>query len=334
MPENGSKVTESWRTTLAFDPVPALLAWPDEALRTFVRRDLLGEDVPPAETLWELPGAVRQVQRQRDNGSWRYAGKADTPRQNYSLLETFRTLGILVERYGFTRDHPAIAHAAEYVFSCQTADGDIRGILGNQTIPYYHGALLALLSTAGYAKDERLQRGLDWLLTVRQDDGGWIVPAQAVPPKQRTDAFWTGPPVTPDPTLPHAHLATGMALRAFAAQPDPGWRARPEVQAAGKALKRRFFQADKYNDRRHKSYWFKFQFPFWWSNLLTALDTLSYLGFSRDDTDIAAALAWFREEQEEDSLWPTGYGSGRKARENQIWVGLAVCRMLGAYFGS
>ena len=40
--------------------------------------------------------------------------------------------------------------------------------------------------------------------------------------------------------------------------------------------------------------WLKFQFPFWWTNLLTALDTLFWLGFSRDDDDIARGLGWYR----------------------------------------
>jgi hypothetical protein len=120
-----------------------------------------------------------------------------------------------------------------------------------------------------------------------------------------------------------------MALRAFAAHPD--YRYRPEVITAGEALKSRFFQADKYNDRKAKSYWFKFQFPFWWSNLLTALDTLLKLGFERKDADVAKGLDWFIRNQAEDGLWPTGYGHGRKAARNRCRVGLAVCRMLRGF---
>lgn len=116
-----------------------------------------------------------------------------------------------------------------------------------------------------------------------------------------------------------------MALRPLAAHPD--YRNRPEVQQAGKCLKSRFFQADKYNDRRAPSYWLKFQFPFWWNSLLCALDSLCRLGFTREDPDIARGLEWFAANQQEDGLWPTGYGSGRKAATNRRWVGLAVCRI-------
>jgi hypothetical protein len=228
--------------------------------------------------------------------------------------------------YGVHRDHPTLRKAAAYLFSCQTPEGDIRGILGNQYMPYYHGAILELLIKAGYADDPRVGKGLAWLLAMRQDDGGWLVPAQTVPPKQKTGAFWLGDPLPPDRSKPHAHLATGMALRAFAAH--PAYRRHPEVIAAGGALKSRLFRPDKYNDRRASSYWLKFQYPFWWTSLLTALDTLSYLGFGREDRDVATGLDWFLSNQAADGLWETGYGSGKGSQQNRCWVGLAVCRVL------
>ena len=163
----------------------------------------------------------------------------------------------------------------------------------------------------------------------RQSDGGWIVPAQAVPPKQRPPEFWLGAPIPPDRSRPHAHLATGMVLRAFAAH--PAYHQRPEVTAAAEALQSRFFKADKYNDRRAASYWLKFQYPFWWTSLLTALDTLSRLGFDCQDEGIAQGLNWFLTHQSTDGLWDTGYGAGRRAQENRYWVGLAACRVLKCF---
>lgn len=309
---------------LPLDPLPALLAWDDPALAYFVRRDLLAEAVAPIETLWKLPEAARLVQKQQADGAWRYPDPR--PGTNYSLLETYRQLGVLVEMFGFTRTHPAIQQAAGYVFSCQTDEGDIRGILGNQTMPYYHGALLELLIKAGYADDPRVARGVDWLLAARQDDGGWVVPAQLVPAQDKTPEFWRGPTLPTDRAKPHSHLATGMALRAFAVH--PAYRQRSEVQAAGNALKARLFQPDRYYDHKAPSYWLKFQFPFWWTSLLTALDTLSWLGFDPADPPIARGLDWFRTHQSADGLWATGYGSGPRAEGMRRWVGLAICRVL------
>ncbi|MBN1659360.1 MAG: terpene cyclase/mutase family protein [Anaerolineae bacterium] len=330
--EDSEPKSGAWFDVLNVNPLPTLFAWDDPALHYFVRRDLLGEPAGPLESLWDAPEPVRLIRRQQPDGSWRYPGKSYDPETGtqYDLLETYRTLRVLVETYGFHHGHPALVKAAEYVLTYQTDEGDIRGIIGNQYMPYYHGAILELLVKAGYEEDARIEKGLEWLLSVRQDDGGWIVPAQAVPSKQRTIEFWLGAPVPPARARPHAHLATGMALRPFAAH--PAYRGHPAVIAAGHALKSRFFQGDKYNDRKAPSYWLKFQFPFWWTSLLTALDTLTLLGFDRHDRDVSRGLEWFLTNQSADGLWETGYGAGRGAQENRCRVGLAVCRVLERLF--
>jgi len=323
-----------WLEWLRIDPLPNLLAAGDGALRTLARRDLVGEPVASMELLWALPPAQRLLQAQQVDGSWRYPGqnRALYPAINYDLLETFRSLGQLVEKYGFDRRHAAIGRAAEYLFSCQTAEGDFRGILGTQYMPYYHGAITELLIKAGYAGDPRLEKGMEWLLSMRQDDGGWIVPLQAVPAGEKTRELWSAPPIAPDRSRPHAHMATGMVLRAFAAHPR--YRRADEVRVAGERLKSRLFQADKYNDRQASSYWYKFQYPFWWTNLLTALDSLSQIGFPADDPRVRDGLDWFRDHQQGDGLWPTQYEQVKrpevsaKERESQLWVALAVCRVI------
>lgn len=174
------------RHELKIDPLPALLDLGDEALTYFLRRDLLCASIPEITTRWTLPEPVRLVKRQRTDGSWKYAGKVANREtgQNYTLLESFRNLRLLVGFCGFTHEPPGLKRVAECIFSCQSPEGDIRGILGNQYMPYYHGAMLELLVKADICDDPRLELGLEWLLDMRQADGGWIVPAQA------DDALW------------------------------------------------------------------------------------------------------------------------------------------------
>ena len=188
-----------WLSRLRRDPVPVLLTADDLALIYFVRRDLCGEEIGAITSSWELLEPRRLLRKQRTDGSWRYAGgnPETSSGSNYAVLETYRSLGVLVEMYGLDRSHPKLAAAAEYIFSCQTAEGDIRGVLGNQYMPYYHAAILELLIKAGYADDARVTRGLEWLLSVRQTDGGWIVPMQPCRPGNAAATSGQGRPCRP-----------------------------------------------------------------------------------------------------------------------------------------
>ena len=322
----------NWLGMLKVNPIEELIKVEEPALSYYVRRDLLHEKVGEVTSLWQLHEPVKLVEKQQEDGCWRYVGSGAKkyPYFNHDLVETFRNLRTLVHMYGFNRKSSAIVSAAEYIFSNQHPEGDIRGILGTQYMPYYMGVIFELLILAGYQNDPRIERGLQWLLAVQQDDGGWIIPSQMVPAREKTADFWQQEPLPPDRSLPHAHLATGMVLRAFTAHPE--YRQHECVIKAAASLKQRFFQVDKYNDRKSADYWVKFQYPFWWQNLLSALDTLGKLGYSKEDDDIQKGLDWFIRNQEQDGLWPTGYQSGKGAVRNRLWVGLAVCRVLKHYF--
>ena len=329
----------TWTDQLPVNPLPTLFDAEQVSLHFFVRRDLMDQQVGPVEELWELPKPARILRKQQPDGSWRYPGsnRGGFPEINYDLLQTWKNLGRLVEMFGLDRTNPAVNAAAEYIFSCQTEEGDIRGVLGTQYMPYYHSIMAEVLIRAGYQDDPRIEKALDWLLAMRQDDGGWIIPLQAIPARQKTPEIWSAPPVPPDRSLPFSHLATGMALRGLAVHPE--YCTRKEVRTAAELLKARFFRPDKYNDRKAPHYWTKFQFPFWWSNILTALDSLSLLGFSADDEDVQKGLDWFVSNQGENGLWRTSYEQAKrkelsaKEQDAMLWVGLAVCRTIKRFSG-
>lgn len=149
-----------WQSIFKYDAAEPLLLSDNPAVAFFAKRDLLGEASLDTKNLWDLPMAKKIVRKQQNNGSWKYPGgnKQIRSTENYNQLETFRQLGYLVEMFGFDNNSPVIARAAEYLFSFQTAAGDIRGILGNQYTPYYTAAMLELLIKAGYADDPESQR--------------------------------------------------------------------------------------------------------------------------------------------------------------------------------
>ena len=160
---------------LRVDPSSLLASSSNPAIAFFARRDLLGERPGPASDLWELREPVRIVRRQSSDGSWKYPAPKASLRspEDYDQIETFRQLGILVEEYAITREHPAIARAAEFLLSFQTSEGDIRGIYGNQYATPYVGAIIELLVKAGYTEDPRIATTFNWMLAIRQSDGGW-----------------------------------------------------------------------------------------------------------------------------------------------------------------
>jgi len=314
---------------LECDPTSGLAASSNAAIAFFARRDLLGSREEAVSSLWELPAARRILARQRENGSWRYprANLRVRSQQHYDQLETFRQASALVEKFGFTLEHPALGRAADFLFSFQTDEGDFRGIYGNQYATTYVGAIMEILVKAGYGRDPRIARGFRWLLAVRQDDGGWAIPLRTagVPFSQFLDAGRHPEPLAGDASKPSSHLVTGMVLRAFAAQ--PARRRSAAARRAGELLASRLYTKDAYGDRDGVSYWERVSFPFWFTDIVSALDTLSLLGFHRDEEQIRAALARLRRLQRADGTFQLKLVRGAD-RDLPWWICLAVCRSL------
>ena len=176
----------------------------------------------------------------------------------------------------------------------------LRGIYGNQYATTYVGAILEVLIKAGYADDPRIAKALNWLLAMRQRDGGWAIPVRTigVPFPEFIDVERHPKPLAPDKSKPSSHLVTGMVLRAFAAH--SAWLKETEVRQAGALLADRLYKRDAYSDRRDVSYWERVSFPFWFTDIVSSLDTLSRLGFDPNTPTISTALTRLRELQRVD----------------------------------
>lgn len=316
-----------WKEIFTYDPVSALLSSGNPAIAFFTRRDLLDESDLDTELIRELPNARKIVDRQQKDGSWKYArnNAAVRSQENYDQIETFRQLGYLVESFGFDRSCPVVKKAAEFLFSFQTATGDIRGILGNQYSPYYTAAILELLIKSGYIKDERVERAFAWLRSIRQNDGGWAIPLRTV--KKKLDVISMKlKPIEPDKSKPSAHLVTGVVLRAYAAHERH--RYLPETREAGELLLSSLFKKDNYADRRSADYWLRFTFPFWFTDLISAMDSLSKIGFGEDDPRMNDAVEWLLLHQKENGLWKLKTLKNTKAYQTDLWLSLAICRII------
>ena len=335
-----------WLSTFKYNPIKPLLESGHETIIYFTERDLLDGKVDSVDYLWNLPEVQKIVKKQANDGSWPPKIKANASfGVKYSLIETWKQLRILIQQYEMNNTHFSIRKAAEFIFSCQTEEGDIRGILANQYAPYYTGAIMYLLIKAGYENDPRIDKGFKWLLEMRQDDGGWVIGSPGMigltdltraeindltsnKNRKTARAF--------DKSKPFSAAGTGMVLRAFSVHPT--YKKSETALTAARLLKAKFFKKDNWSSYQHPDNWIRFQYPFWWTNLVSAMDSLSLIGFSKDDEDVEKALNWFIDHQEPDGLWKTSYSKIHKFQNNQktfnsrLWVTLAICRIFKRFY--
>lgn len=316
-----------WPLALKHDPLAPILSSENEAVAYFAARDLVGNANQNQEAIWRLPMALAIVNKQQMDGSWKYPGGNQKVRsaENYNQIETYRNLGYLVEMFGFNKSNLVVAKAAEFIFSFQTGDGDIRGILGSQYTPYYTAGFMELLIKAGYGDDPRVLKAFKWLKTMRQNDGGWAIPLRTHGKKLDIIAM-NSATLEPDRSKPSSHLVTGVVLRAYASHRV--YRSSPEAQTAGKLLLGSLFKKDNYLDRGAAIFWLKFTYPFWFTDLISATDSLSRLGFSKDEPQIKRAVQWFVDNQQSNGLWKLKTLKNQKKYQTDLWLSLAICRIL------
>jgi hypothetical protein len=293
----------------------------------FTAQDLLEQTDVNVKTLWDLPEAKKIVSKQQPDGSWKYPGGNTNLRtaENYDQLETFRNLGYLVETYGFNKSHSVIVKAADFLLGFQTDEGDIRGILGTQYTPYYTAAMLELLIKAGYADDQHIEKALLWLSSMRQNDGGWALPLRTQNKKLDIIAL-NAQTLEPERSRPFSHLITGVVLRAYAVHPT--YHHSVEAKLAGKLLLSHLFKKDNYPDRSSPDYWLRFTYPFWFTDLISAMDSLSKLGFKKQEPEIAEAIQWFIAHQHNSGLWKLKTLKNQMKYHTDLWISLAICRIL------
>nr|QEE17302.1 hypothetical protein DSAG12_03134 [Candidatus Prometheoarchaeum syntrophicum] len=279
------------------------------------------------DQLWNLPTPLKILRSQHKDGYWSYRGKR-TSSIDYDLLETYKVLRDLIEKYMFNKKHSAIELASNFLFSKQSDLGDFRGIYGTQFSPNYTGAILELLIKAGYAQRPEVEKGLQWLLNYRTDDGGWAI-AMRTQEMKWDDYIQTDPIIELNRSKPFSHTITGMTMRAFAMHPK--YNSNPLVHAIGELLISRIFKPDVYSDRRSKAYWTKFTWPFWFSDLMSVLDSLSRLNFDPSSSQIKKGFDWFSTNQNSDGGW-TFQILRNKDKQTCFWLAFELCRILKRFY--
>ena len=301
--------------------VKTLLELDNKAIIALTKKNLLEEPIN-IKKLWTLPHVIKLLNKQESNGSWLYPNKKAILRSttNYNQYQTYKTMAELVEFYGFNKKHEAIKKAANYLFSFQTKNGEFRGMYGNQYSPNYNASITEFLIKAGY-NDSRIKNSLDWLLKMRQDDGGWAIPLRTK--NEKLDALLLKKTIEPNKTKPFSHLVTGIVLRPFSLISDY----KKKVNDAAILLAERVFTKDKYSDRRGKEYWTKFTYPYHWTDILSTIDTLTLLGI-KDHPKILEIKKWFEDHRQENGIYKVRVMAGAKYRDIIYWITLLYLKVL------
>lgn len=297
----------------------------------WLKRDIL--DVPidrESKNMRKFAARVRILETQKPDGSW-WEKRSDTPVQWERTLyrvETLRNLSRLYD-YGCSIKEEGVQKGLNFLFSCQSKEGDFRGTVLNEHTPTFHALTLEMLCRYGLDKDRRVQKGFRWILTNRQKDGGWALFLQspsrvAARLGTRSRSNPRGQPFKPRRTQPFSHHVTGLVLRAFAESAT--WRKSREARQAGEKLLSCFFCDEVFEDRTFPSDWEKICYPFWNTDILGSLDSLSKVGFGADNGIIQQGLEWLLKRQNSQGFWECG--NKKATLEEHLWVTLSVLRVL------
>jgi hypothetical protein len=297
------RALSGWRARLASDPIPRLLREGSPSVLARVRRDLIDDsEAPTAKEIAEYPEVKAVLRKMEKDGSF----AAHPPEKTLgsakfaSCLATVRALdkladlGLRLETDGGARDQ--LEKIADYILSSQAGDGGIADLTVSDTPKgraklvalHFHGWAIAALCRAGFEGDPRVEKGFQFLLSLRQDDGGWA---------------WRGVR-TDSAARPSSHLITGMVLRAFAASNQR--RVSREARRAAELLATRFLQPDRYEDRKAPSYWEILSEPRFYTDVLDALDTITGIGLGKENSGVRTAEAYLRSRQTPNGLWLPG----------------------------
>lgn len=311
--------------------VEFLLARGSLPILFWLKKDILEVPVDrEAKNLRKFAARIRILETQQPDGSW-WEKRSDTPlhwERTLYRMDTLRNLFRLFD-YGCTLKDEGVQKAVDFLFSLQSREGDFRGTVLNEYTPTFHALVLEILCRYGLDSDRRVQKGFRWALTNRQKDGGWAIfnPAHAqthlnslsVCERQSKKL-----PYRPDRTQPFSYHVTGMMLRAFAESPT--WRSRKEARQAAELLVQSFFQDEVCGDRTYPSDWETICYPFWNTDILSSLDSLSRIGFGPEKEMIQKGLNWLIRKQNSHGFWECG--NKKATLEDHLWVTLAALRVL------
>jgi len=291
---------------------------------------------------------TKLLETQNPDGTWPLptARKAEEdtgpgPPYGWTHIIMVRNLYMLFE-YWATREEGHINNALERLLSWQDPKGFIRGP-GRDGIPrpYHNGLELGVLVKFGLKGDARVEKLVDWIMSMQRHDGGWNIPYiqdMRYRPEfkyMKLDDFMQlvdeGAVPEYDPAdyddIPSCIWSTLGVLRGLSMHRS--LEKTPRVRKAAEFVLDRFFMRNAHPTfYQSGKNWTMLKFPTYNGSGLTALDTVVHMGFGPDDERTEKPIRWLLSTRSKDGLW---HRSKRPHPIDDQWVSLVCLEILGAY---
>ena len=291
---------------------------------------------------------LKLLETQKPDGTWpipttRRAEEDAGPGPPYGWTHTtmVRNLYMLFE-YWATRDMGHIGDSLELLLSWQDDDGFIKGPeMDGRPRPYNCGLTLGVLLKFGMKGDMRVEKLIQWLLSMQRHDGGWNVPYSqdmrysSEFKYMRREEFMRlvaeGKVPEYDPAnysdIPSCIWTTLGVLRGISIYGSLNGEKR--IKKAAEFVLDRFFMRN-YHPSFYQSgaNWTMLKFPTYYGSGLTALDTLVHMGFGPNDERMDKPIRWLLNARSKDGLW---HRSERPHPIDDQWISLVCLEILGHY---
>jgi len=340
-----------WSKILNESPINWLFEETDPSIRYFVLRDIFDKrenDFQVMTAKLAISGSrivKRILQKMKPQGYWEEPTDPYNPKYKSSYWQI-----MTLSQLGMDRSDERVEKACEYIFQFQHEEGGFSShstetalreytlLLEKGKMPpsnewvqskiFEHqyscltGNIVAALSRIGYVNDLRVNRALEWLVKIQNEDGGWLCPYWKAHVRDKHSCFY----------------GTIGPLEAFSEVKKEYWNKkikRSVEKGAEFLLMHHLFKADHHNYEVINQSWLKFSFPWFYGyNILRGLDILTKLGHL-DDKRLNDALEILLKKRQKDGKWilenaPIGrmqVNIEAKGRSSK-WITLIALRIL------
>jgi len=287
------------------DSEKSLVAWllevEDPSIRFFTLRDLMNkpendENVQVTKASISDSKVVKKIlSKQSPKGYWENSDSPYQPKYKSSFWQI-----MIMGQLGCSKEDERVRNACNYIFKFQHEEGGFTSATKETARREYRwrrsrgkklpsvedwvssqiyegqlscltGNLASALIRIGYKDDDRVQKALDWLIKIQNQDGGWLCPYWKAHVKDKHGCF-------------HGTICALEAFSEVKGNNRTSEMKRTIQRASEFLLMHRLYKADHHDYQIINRSWLKFSFPrLAGYDVLRGLDILTKLSYVNDE---------------------------------------------------